>query len=418
MGLVAAYQALYDGHQVSVLEAAPEPGGMSTHFDFGGVSLERFYHFICRSDQPTLDLLQELGISHKLNWKETSMGFFSQGQLLPWGDPLSLLKVPRCSLTTKVRYGLFVFACMHRSDWSTLEKIDAKTWVTRWCGADGYNRFWRSLLDYKFHEYADRISAAWIWSRIRRVGESRKSMMTEELGYLEGGSKTFVDCMVSTIEKQGGHICLNTPAHGLRIENNAVTGVETEKGLLPADYVISTIPIPLVPKLLSSVDAPWKLAYERIHSIGVCCVVLKLKRSISPHFWINIEDSAIEIPGVIEFSNLRQVGPTIVYIPYYLPSHHAKFAWTNETFIQDSMSCLTKLNPSLALSDLIDASVFRLKHAQPVCEVGFASLLPPIKTPIDGLQIADTAFYYPEDRSIAESIRLGRKMARDLACQA
>ncbi len=168
---------------------------MSAHFDFGGISLERFYHFICRSDRPTLDLLQELGISQKLKRRETSMGFYSQGQLIPWGNPLSLLRVPRCSLMTKLRYGIFVFACMHRSDWSTLEKTDAKTWVTRWCGAEGYNRFWRSLLDYKFHEYSDRISAAWIWSRIRRMGESRKSMMVEELGYLEGGSQTLVDAM-------------------------------------------------------------------------------------------------------------------------------------------------------------------------------------------------------------------------------
>jgi protoporphyrinogen oxidase len=418
MGLVAAYQALCDGHQVSVLEAAPEAGGMSAHFDFGGISLERFYHFICRSDRPTLDLLQELGISHKLKWRETSMGFYSQGQLIPWGNPISLLRVPRCSLMTKLRYGMFVFACMHRSDWSTMEKTDAKTWVTRWCGAEGYDRFWRSLLDYKFHEYSDRISAAWIWSRIRRVGESRKSMMVEELGYLEGGSQTLVDAMVDAIEKRGGQIHLNTPARAIQIENNKVYGVEAAQENWAADYVISTIPIPLVSKLLSSVNGSWKLAYERIHSIGVCCVIMKLKRPVSPHFWINIEDKSIEIPGVIEFSNLREVGPTIVYIPYYLPSHHPKFSWTNDVFIQDSMRCLMKLNPGLTMDDLVDASVFRLKHAQPVCEVSFASLLPPVQTPVDGLQIADTAFYYPEDRSIAESIRLGRKMARDLTCTA
>jgi hypothetical protein len=33
-------------------------------------------------------------------------------------------------------------------------------------------------------------------------------------------------------------------------------------------------------------------------------------------------------------------------------------------------------------------------------------------TPIAGLQIADICFYYPEDRGIAESVRLGRDMAR------
>lgn len=30
---------------------------------------------------------------------------------------------------------------------------------------------------------------------------------------------------------------------------------------------------------------------------------------------------------------------------------------------------------------------------------------------IGGLQIADTCFYYPEDRGVSEGIRLGREMA-------
>ncbi len=60
----------------------------------------------------------------------------------------------------------------------------------------------------------------------------------------------------------------------------------------------------------------------------------------------------------------------------------------------------------------MDVKVGRLKHGQPVCEVGFAAKIPPVQTPIHGLQIADTCFYYPEDRGIAESVRLGRNMAR------
>ncbi len=418
MGLAAAYQAVCDGHQVKLLEASGEPGGMAAHFDFGGLSLERFYHFVCRSDYATLELLEELQIAHKMRWKETSMGFYSRGQLIPWGTPLSLLRVPQCSLLTKLRYGFFIFACMHRRDWPALETTDARSWITRWCGREGYERFWRSLLDYKFHQYADRISAAWIRSRIRRVGESRKSMMTEELGYLEGGSKTLVDALVEAVVARGCEIQLNCPVQELLIEENQITGVRTPDREWPAQHVISTMPIPYVPKLLASRDSSWKHAYERIRSMGVCCVVLKLRRSVSPHFWINIEDSSVEIPGVIEFSNLRELGSTVVYIPYYLPSDHPKFAQTSAAFIDESMQCLKKLNPEITHEDILDAAVFRLKHAQPVCEVGFASLLPPIQTPVRGLQIADTCFYYPEDRSIAESVRLGRNMARSLTSTA
>jgi protoporphyrinogen oxidase len=59
--------------------------------------------------------------------------------------------------------------------------------------------------------------------------------------------------------------------------------------------------------------------------------------------------------------------------------------------------------------------VGRLRHAQPVCGPEFLATLPPVQTPIAGLQIADTCFYYPEDRGIAESVRLGRAMA-EAAC--
>ena len=42
----------------TLLEAAPEPGGMAAHFDLAGLSIERFYHFVCKSDQPTFELMR------------------------------------------------------------------------------------------------------------------------------------------------------------------------------------------------------------------------------------------------------------------------------------------------------------------------------------------------------------------------
>ena len=46
--------------------------------------------------------------------------------------------------------------------------------------------------------------------------------------------------------------------------------------------------------------------------------------------------------------------------------------------------------------------------------VPFGEKLPPIETDIRGLQIADTCFYYPEDRGISESVRIGKLMADNL----
>ena len=149
-----------------------------------------------------------------------------------------------------------------------------------------------------------------------------------------------------------------------------------------------------------------------LKTIGICCVVFKLKRSVIPHFWINLGQTDHEIPGVIEFSNLRDVGTVIVYVPYYMPITNRKFSWTDDELIKDAFGCLVELNPDLLPEDLIDAKVTRLRDAQPICDVGFAAKIPPVQTAIRGLQIADTCFYYQEDRGIAGSVRLGRDMAR------
>ena len=246
MGLAAAYQALKEGHQVDLLEAAAEPGGMAGHFDFGGISLERFYHFVCRSDQPTIDLLSELGIGDKLHWIPTSMGFFYRGRLRDWGNPVALLRLSGMSLWAKFRYALFAYICTKRETWPALENVSAKDWIIRWCGQRTYEQLWRPLFDFKFYEFADNISAAWMWTRMRRVGRSRKSMMQEELGYIEGGSKTLVDALVNAIEAEGGRVHLKDGALRIKTHEGQVSGVDSSTGHFPADYVLCTLPIPLI----------------------------------------------------------------------------------------------------------------------------------------------------------------------------
>ncbi len=72
------------------------------------------------------------------------------------------------------------------------------------------------------------------------------------------------------------------------------------------------------------------------------------------------------------------------------------------------------MNPNLSDADLIDSRASRLTYAQPVCPPGFGRTIPSVQTEIAGLQVADTCFYYPEDRGISESARYGKLMAQAL----
>lgn len=417
MGLAAGYHAAKAGHVVTVIEASPEAGGMAAHFDFAGMSIERFYHFVCKTDQPTFDLMAELGLGDAMRWRDTSMGYFAGGKLHRWGDPVSLLRYPHLSLIEKVRYGLLAFISTKRDRWDALETQSAREWITRWCGTSVYNKLWKPLFDLKFYEYADNVSAAWIWTRVKRTGRSRKSLLQEQLGYIEGGSQTLVDRLVERITAMGGTVSLGNPVHKVVSENGRVTGVEAADGFHAADQVISTVPTPLISRMIPDLPADWKARYDAIDNIGVCCLLFRLKRSVTPHFWVNITEPDIEIPGIIEFSNLRPVpgGETVVYVPYYMPVTHPKFSWSDEALLDEAFGYIQRVNPAITRDDIVATKVGRLKHAQPICEPGFAAKIPPIQTPIAGLQVADTCYYYPEDRGIAESARLAKVMVERIS---
>jgi protoporphyrinogen oxidase len=411
MGLAAAYHSLERGHRVTVVEADRVPGGMAAHFDFDGLSIERFYHFVCKADHPTFELMAQLGLADRMRWVPTSMGYFVDGRLHDWGNPIALLKFPGLSPLEKLRYALMMLLATRRRNSGPLEHMSARQWIERWCGKAVYDRLWRPLFDLKFYEFADDISAAWIWARIKRVGTSRRTLMQEELGYIEGGSQTLVDALVSAITARGGELRTSTAAKRVEIGGGCVRSITTSAGELLVDAVISTVPTPYVSPMIPDLPAELRRAYDAIANIGVVCVVLKLKRPVTRHFWVNIADTRIAIPGFVEFSNLRPTGDTVVYVPYYLPATNPKFARQDAELIAEAFSYLRLVNPALRQNDLIAARTGRLTHAQPVCPPGFLSKIPPIHTPITGLQIADTCFYYPEDRGIAESVRLGKLMA-------
>ena len=411
MGLAAAYHAQKAGHQVVVYEADKVPGGMAAHFDFGGLSLERYYHFVCKADRPTFELMGELGIADKIRWVPTHMGVYTGGRVHAWGDPVALLKFPGLSPVEKLRYGLMMFMATRRKSAGALEHLSAKQWIEQACGPGVYDAMWRPLFDLKFYEFADDISAAWLWTRIKRVGTSRKSLFQEELGYIDGGSETLVRALVDAIGKGGGVVRLGAPVEEVLVENGAVKGLRSRGAVEACDSVISTIPTPLVSKMIPGLPDDAKKAYDAIKNVGVVCLIFKLRKSVTPNFWVNVFDPSMKIPGFVEFSRLRPTPDTIVYVPYYMPTTSANWRRSDEDLIDEAFGYLKRVNPQLTDADRIDAKAGRLLYAQPVCPPGFAAMIPKTLTPIAGLQVADTCFYYPEDRGVSEGARWAKLMA-------
>lgn len=412
MGLACAYQLALNGEQVEIFEADDRLGGMSAHFDFNGLSIERYYHFICKEDFALFELLEELGLKSKLKWHPTKMGYYYNGGLYEWGNPFALLKFPWLSFISKMRYGIHMFLSTKRKNWRALESKDAVTWLKDAEGEKVFNVLWKKLFALKFYDFTDNLSAPWIWARIRRVGRSRKSIFEEQMGYLEGGSETLLNALKEKLEKMGVVLHLNSPVEKIAHKDGAVQGLMRNGEFDAFDKVYSTVPLPFVNKLIDNLPETHKQKYASIQNIGCVCLIFKLQKAVTENFWLNVNDDLIEIPGIIEYSNLNtQQKDHIAYVPFYMPQTHPKFNREDQAFIDESIEYLFKINPQLTMDDIIDVNVSRYGFAQPICPPNFIDDLPPIKSDIRGLYIADTSYYYPEDRSITESVGLGRKIA-------
>lgn len=412
MGLGAAYELLKRGWAVDIYERDERIGGMSASTTLDGLKIERYYHFICTPDTPLFEYLREFGIEDRLRWVHTRMGFYFRGKLYDWGDPFALLRFPGLGLVAKLRYGAHAFLTKGVTDWKRLDKLSATAWLKKWVGERAYDVLWRSLFELKFFEYKDSLSAAWVAARIKRVALSRDGIFREKLGYLEGGSDTFLDALEARIRNLKGRIFLKSGAERIEIDaSGALSGIRVAGELRPYDTVVSTIPLPYLVKLAPGLPEDERRKVAAIINIGVVCAVFKLKHPVTRNFWVNINDPAIAIPGIVEYTNLNPLPCTIVYAPFYMPVTHPKYREPPAAFIEEVKGYLKRINPAFEEDWILASNAFRYEFAQTVCTPGFFDALPPMRSKVRGLFMADTSHYYPEDRSISESMRLGRTLA-------
>lgn len=418
-GLAAAYDLARAGEPVTILETAPRFGGLASTIPIEGIHIERFYHFICRADHDLMQLIDELELQEHLHWSPSKTQFFYNGRMYQFSRPYHLLTFKPVPFIQRIRFGLHVLASRFRKNWADLDHVAARSWLIEKVGKEAYYVIWHPLLGVKFGDYHDKISAAWIWHRINRVATSRKGLVGQDyLGYLDAGTDTVTNALVTFLEKQP-HVTLRaeTSAEEIVVENGQVKGVRLKNSeFLPAEHVVSTAALPILSQITPQLDPIFKQKIDKVEYIGVVCMLLHLDRPMSDAFWTNINDTEISFNGFIEYSQLnqqvREKGVHILYIPYYLRPDDPRYSFTDDYLYHEYSAMLKMINPEFDDSWVKSYQVFRARYAQAICHIGFAELVPEFETPTKGLYVTDSTQFYPEDRTISAAIRVGRTVAK------
>lgn len=419
-GLKAAHVLVKSGAEVTLFESSPVLGGLASWFDAGGVRLERYYHFICKGDDELVATLGELALGHKLRWRDSRMAYFVDGVLYPFLTPIDLLRFRPLSPVDRLRTGLALKRAQRMKE-AELAPLFAVDWLKQAFGSTAYDIIWDPLMKFKFAEHAPRISAAWIWARMVRLSRSRTSAWREELGYIEGGSRTVLEALGHDFAERGGRIVLNAGVEAIVGDPHRVTGVRVGGETVPADAVISTVTTSRFLKLTPWLDGPYVEGVRNIPTIGIFCLLLRLKHAVTPFFWVNTNDRRVPFAGMIEYTNLNPIpelrGDHILYVPQYLSAEDPSYALSDEEVLHSYTDALTLIHPAFDRSWIRFFAVFRDRFAQPICLTDYRTSTPAIETPVANLFLTDSCQLHPHDRSISGAFGLGRRAA-ELALRA
>ena len=414
-GLSSAYFLARKGFKVEVFEADGFLGGIAASFPFEGTHLDRFYRHIYVCDDDLLSLISELGLNDKLGWHASRMGFYSAGESYDFGGPLDLLRFKPLSFLDRIRFALITFYLGFVKDSRRFDDVSADEWLRKYMGWRGYDTLWAPLLKSKFGDAYKSIPLSWFWSKIQlRKSNRTKTMSNEKLGYLDGSFKFLVDALADKITGYGGVIHTGSPVEELVVEDGKALGLKASGKKFSFDTILSTLPLPELSKLIPDSQREYRDSLLKIDHNGIVVMILKLKRRLSPYYWLSIGDSNIPFNLLLEHTNLispdNYGGKHILYISNYTSIEEDFYKMSEEELFKVYLPHLKKVYPDFDRDDVDEVFVFRNEFGTPVFTRGYQSLLPNSLSPIENLYLACGEQIYPEDRGMSKSIEVAKKV--------
>ena len=409
-GLAAAYELAKAGIEVTLFEKDNELGGLAGTFEVSpGKRLEKFYHHWFSSDVDILNFIEEIGLGDRIKFCPSRTGFYHANSIFRLASPWDLLRFSPLPLVDRIRTGLMALYCRRIENWQVLEDVLAKDWIQKIAGKKSFEVVWGPLLQGKFGAAWEEISAVWFWNKLKLRGSSRKGAGEEKLAYFEGGFGALIDAVKIELSKMGVKFVLGVEA-------------KVEKGLVVngASYnqVLVTTSLPDFTNLATDLPTDYLAKLAQIKFLGNVCLVLKLKRSLSSSYWLNVADPSFPFVGIIEHTNIDDKdnygGSHIAYLSKYVPETDALFKMEPDPFFEFALPHLKKIFPDLERSWVDSYFLWKAKNSQPLVTKHYSKLIPDFKTPISGLWLSSMAQIYPEDRGTNYAIKYGRRVAKQM----
>ena len=420
LGMTLALRLHDQGVRVTLIEAAPVTGGLTQSQTLGGFTWDRFYHVILLSDLYLRDLLQELGLTHRMRWGSTRTGFYIGGTLYSLSDALEFVRFPPLSVTDKFRLAATILYASRIKNWRRLEQIPVAKWLRRLSGERTFDRVWLPLLRSKLGENYRLASAAFIWAIIARMYAARRSRLKREMfGYVEGGYSTILHAFRARLDRLGVQTLAGNPVTRVRDLGDQVEVGLAGGGAFTFDRVVLTVPCGQVLALCPDLSASER---ERLKSVvyqGIVCASLLLRKPLAGFYITNITDSWVPFTGVIEMSALVDRatfgGNALVYLPRYLTQEDGFWQKTDAEIRETFVAALERMYPNFDRNDVLAFQVARVREMLAVSTLHYSERSrPSLRTSFPNVYVVNSAQIANGTLNVNETVALANSSAHEL----
>jgi protoporphyrinogen oxidase len=420
LGMTLALRLHGQGCRATIVEAAPETGGLTGSQTIAGYTWDRFYHVILLSDLNLRRLLDELGLGARLCWGTTKTGFYSDGALYSLSDTLEFIRFPPLSALDKLRLAGTILYASRIRDWKALERIPVTDWLRRLSGARTTERIWLPLLRSKLGENYRRASAAFIWAIIARMYAARRSgLKRERFGYVEGGYQSVLRAFRARLEDLGVRTLAGRPVTRVRDHGDRVTLECGASGNLEFDRAVLTIPCGRIAAVCPDLSSDERARLQGVVYQGIVCASLLLKRPLAHYYITNITDAWVPFTAVIEMTALvdRSTfgGNTLVYLPRYLTQEDPFWQLPDSRIREVFLGGLARMYPGFSPEDVSAFQVARVREMLAVSTLNYSeAVMPAVRTTLQNVFIVNSAQIPNGTLNVNETIGLAEASALTL----
>ncbi len=426
LGMTLAWRLARLGSAVTLIEGAPELGGLASPWTVGDVTWDRHYHVTLYSDAHLRALLAELGLEREIVWSSVGTGFFTDGRFHPMNGALDFLKFPALGLVDKLRLGLTIALGSRIANPLPLEDVTVEAWLTKWSGRTTFDKIWKPLLRAKLGDRYRDASAAFIWAIIVRLSAARRAGLgAERFGYVPGGYGRVIEALRAKLVEAGVEIRLGTrvarvgsaAGPGGMTDHVEPTGVTVDcaaSGREPVtqrfDRAILTVPAPLAAAMVPELapDERERLASKMYG--GIVCASLVLDEPLGPYYLTNLTDDWVPFTGVVDMANLVDRaalnGRALVYLPKYVRPDDPLFEASDEEIERSFVGALERMYPNFSRTRMHAFRVSRVRHVFPIATLGYSRSIPGIATSVPGVYTLNSAHIVNGTLNVNETLAL------------